>query len=260
MRHPSAGIDGRRHLIAAAAAPRWLLIGNSRWHWAERTEAGHLRGWDGSPPASGDQGPAPLAWAAVGPLPDPRWMPAERRVSVGEVPLAGCPGWLGVDRALAGWGAWRELGETVLVADAGTVLSLTLVDARGRFRGGRLLAGLGLQLEAMAHGTALLPRLPVVSRPASDGAGSDAGDPGGEDDPAWPFGTAAAMRAGVERGLAAAVAEAALASTSKQLVLTGGDGALLRRRLTPALAGHGITVSLRPLLCLESLSSLRPEP
>jgi hypothetical protein len=64
----------------------------------------------------------------------------------------------------------------------------------------------------------------------------------------------------VERGLAAAVAEAALASTSKQLVLTGGDGALLRRRLTPALAGHGITVSLRPLLCLESLSSLRPEP
>ena len=35
--------------IAAPQVPRWLLIGNSRWHWA----------------APGADGPAPLAWHTV---------------------------------------------------------------------------------------------------------------------------------------------------------------------------------------------------
>ena len=53
------------------------------------------------------------AWAAVGPLPAPEICPPERRVELGEVPLRGCPAWLGIDRALAGWGAWRAVGEAV---------------------------------------------------------------------------------------------------------------------------------------------------
>ena len=141
-------------------------------------------------------------------------------------------------------------GEAVLVADAGTVLSLTRVDGTGSFRGGRLLAGLGLQLEAMARGTALLPSLPA-------GDSSAAGL--GEDDPAWPQATAAAMVVGVEAGLAAAVVAAARAAASRRLVLTGGDGARLHGRVAEALEPFGFTVRLRPLLCLESLAHLRPE-
>jgi pantothenate kinase type III len=65
------------------------------------------------------------------------------RLRVEDVPLAGAPSWLGIDRALAGWEAWRQTGGPVLVVDAGTVLSLTRVDGEGRFQGGRLMAGAG---------------------------------------------------------------------------------------------------------------------
>ncbi|MEB3317522.1 MAG: type III pantothenate kinase [Cyanobacteriota bacterium] len=243
--------------MSQAPPPRWLLIGNSRWHWAERSPEGSLRGWDGAPALRGEEGRPPLAWAAVGPLPDPAWAPVDRRVSVGDVPLAGCPPWLGVDRALAGWGAWREWEEAVLVADAGTVLSLTLVTAAGRFRGGRLLAGLGLQLEAMGNRTALLPRLQAAPHSRAT-PGEGGGEEERESDPAWPLATEAAMRVGVETALAGAVVAAARASDSRRLVITGGDGPLLRRRVAAPLAGLGFTVCHSPLLCLESLARLRP--
>jgi type III pantothenate kinase len=95
-----------------------------------------------------------------------------------------------------GWQAWRIAGaaSAVLVADAGTVLSLTRVDRRGRFVGGRLLAGAALQLRALSAGTANLP-LPH---------GQLILDP----DP-WPQATMAAMGVGVLRGLAAALNAAA---------------------------------------------------
>jgi len=255
MRHPSARVDGRRHLTRSER-PRWLLIGNSRWHWAERTAEGRLEGWD-APPCEGVEGEgwAPVAWAAVGPLPAPAAAPPERRVTVGDVPLSGCPPWLGVDRALAGWGAWRAVGESVLVADAGTVLSLTLVDGSGTFRGGRLVAGLGLQLEAMGNRTAQLPKLSPLPPPVSDGGPREAGEGG---DPSWPADTAAAMRVGVATALAAAVVEAARSSTSRRLVLTGGDGPLLWRQVACELEQLGFTVSHNPLLCLDSLARLRP--
>ena len=226
-------------------------MGNSRWHWAEPGPDGGLRGWDGSPSPSGGE-PPPLAWAAVGRLPDPLPYPPERRVCLADVPLSGCPAWLGVDRALAGWGAWQEMGESVLVVDAGTVLSLTRVDAGGTFRGGRLLAGLGLQLEAMATGTALLPNLLREPELATTGPG------GKEEDPAWPEGTGAAMRQGVEAGLSAAVIQAAREAASRWVVLTGGDGQVLHQRVAPELEPLGLAVAHRPLLCLESLANLRP--
>lgn len=234
-------------------APRWLLMGNSRWHWAEPGPDGGLRGWDGVP-SPGDGSAPPLAWAAVGHLPDPLPYPPERRVCLADVPLAGCPPWLGVDRALAGWGAWRERGESVLVVDAGTVLSLTRVDGGGTFRGGRLLAGLRLQLESMATGTALLPN--ILREPEMATTGPEAN----EDDPAWPGGTAAAMRLGVEAGLAAAVIGAAKEAASQWVVLTGGDGQVLHQRVAPELKPLGLAVAHRPLLCLESLANLRPAP
>jgi type III pantothenate kinase len=151
-----------------------------------------------------------------------------------------------VDRALAGWEAWQECQDAVLVADGGTVLSLTLVESDGRFRGGRLLAGLGLQLEAMATGTALLPRLTEQEANAA------------EADP-WPRETGAAMRLGVESALAAAVVEGARAAGCRHLVVTGGDGVVLFQRVSPPLEQLGFTVHLRPLLGLEGLARLRPE-
>ncbi|MFO0016668.1 MAG: type III pantothenate kinase [Synechococcaceae cyanobacterium] len=141
--------------------PRWLLIGNSRWHWAE-AHAERLRCWH-EPPQAGlvsAAAGAPLAWAAVGPVPAAADLKEAQRVRLNDIPLRDLPPWLGIDRALAGWQAWRQQPQLpVLVADAGTVLSFTRVDRGGGFRGGRLQAGLALQLRAMAAGTAGLPDL-----------------------------------------------------------------------------------------------------
>lgn len=257
MRHPSPRPDGRGHLSSATGDPsappaaRWLLVGNSRWHWAEIGEQGvsiwhrDVRGAQGDRPPSAE----PWAWAAVGALP-PLWRPdPARRLHTGDVPLAGLPPWLGVDRALAGWMAWRQRHEAVLVADAGTVLSLTAVDRGGHFCGGRLMAGLSLQLRAMADGTEAL------RAPTPEALPTLLASP-------WPETTAAAMVVGVSQGLAAALASALrqlrLQEPSCSLVLTGGDAQLLLP-LTQALLGDGEPpVVLEPDLALRALVALRP--
>lgn len=179
-----------------------------------------------------------MAWVAVGPVPSDLPLPPQRRLQLNDVPLVGAPAWLGMDRALAGWQAQRLSGTAVLVADAGTALSLTRVSAAGVFSGGRLLAGAGLQLRALASGTAALPQLPMP--------------PDLPPDP-WPSITAEAMAAGVVRGLAAVIAqawqEARAEAPDCRLWLTGGDAPTL----APLL---GVVSS--PQLALAGLAALRP--
>ncbi len=230
--------------------PRWLLIGNSRWHWALADGDSGSHGADlrfvHLPPPTAAVDP-PLAWAAVGAVPPEAGLPAGSRLQLEDVPLDGSPPWLGIDRALAGWWAARLHGGPVLVADAGTVLSLTRVDGRGRFTGGRLMAGAALQLAAMGWGTEGLPTLE-----GDLAAGAEA----------WPLATAAAMRRGVVEGLAAAVREAGLQARAQEpgcrIVLTGGDGpALLPLLRRWPEQGEDVLVH-HPELCLEALVALRP--
>lgn len=218
---------------------------------------GPLEGWSELPAAgiARLRGLAPdqlVSWAAVGAVPErlAGCLPSQRRITTAQVPLADAPPWLGVDRALAGWGAWhRSDGRPVLVADAGTALSLTRVLADGRFAGGRLMAGAGLQVRALGQGTEALPALNAAG--LADGAAGDG----------WPAVTEAAMAVGVVQGLAAALAAAAVEldqpdGGSCQLWLTGGDASLL----APCLQNRGQPWRLAPLLVLEALAALRPGP
>ena len=253
--------------MVAPGAAHWLLIGNSRWHWAGQGLDG-WRTWH-APPGFGCEG-APLAglrlagWAAVGPIPDQAGLdgPLDRRTRMGlsDIPLEAMPPWLGVDRALVGWRAWQLSGSAVLVVDAGTALSLTRIDAVGRFVGGRLMAGAALQLRALAEGTSQLPEI-GVSAGLADGMLSAlaAG--------LWPIETEAAMGSGVLWGMAGAIALAAqqvwVEQPDCQIWLTGGDGA----QLEPLLAGllgarSGLEGRLQwaPDLALEALAALRPGP
>lgn len=229
-------------------------MGNSRWHWAEAMDAGLRIRHREAAMASADPWPATLsAWAAVGRLPAGWCAEPPGRVRTADVPLRAMPAWLGVDRALAGWLAWRQRGGAVLVADAGTVLSLTRVDRNGCFAGGRLMAGLGLQLRAMAEGTAGLPAdaspAPLDKLPAEG---------------SWPDATSAAMAVGVAQGLAAAVAVALRQAREElpscRLVLTGGDASLLLPLVRDLLAGEADFADLEPDLALRALVALRPAP
>jgi len=226
---------------------RLLLVGNSRWHWAQR-QSGGLRVWHEQGPqphtGAGDgQGPwSDLeAWACVGRLPAGIGLPDQRRLSLEQVPLQALPPWLGIDRALVGWQAWRRQGQAVLVADAGTCLSLTCIDGQGGFRGGRLSAGLALQLRSLGQATAQLPPLP---------------DPMLQGLPDWPIETASAMAQGCLAACAAAVAQAwrdrCGAGEPWALWLTGGDAALLE----PLLRQQGLHVVLAPDLAREALAEL----
>ena len=247
-----------------------VLLGNSRWHWAE------LGAWQGAAgagisdlqvplettvlrcfhtPAAPEPLPIPparwRAWAAVGALPGGLDLPAARRLALEQVPLGGLPRWLGIDRALVGWGACSRQARLspatpVLVADAGTALSLTLVDGDRRFCGGRLAAGVTLQLRALAGGTALLPQV--------DQAWWQEPIPG-----PWPLETGDAMVRGCLEAGAAAIAQAwrqangpSGSGATCQLWLTGGDG----EALAPLLAAQGVPFTAAPNLALESLAAL----
>ena len=227
---------------------RLLLVGNSRWHWAEPTASGGLHCWHAAPPPELEPGSI-RAWAAVGQLPPLCPLPPERRFTVAEVPLQALPPWLGVDRALVAWQAWRQQADAVLVADAGTALSLTWVDAQGRFRGGRISAGVALQLRSLGQATAQLPHLDAGAALANPSLAP------------WPAATAAAMEQGCVQAVAAAILQAWLelhpleSGSSPQLWLTGGDAARLARQ--PLLAAQpGLTVRLAPDLALEGLAAL----
>jgi type III pantothenate kinase len=259
-----------------ASGPLWLLIGNSRWHWAEAipapvadphqpdgpSDGQGLRFWDTPPPKN----PVDLpwerlrAWAAVGPIPpgplQDRLQPAGpsgRRLGLEGVPLGRLPPWLGVDRALVGWQAWRRQrhqgGGAVLVADAGTALSLTRVGAGGGFAGGRIQPGLRVQLEALGRATALLP---LVEAEQQETLGGSRAAGGGE---RWPVATEQAMRLGCLLGLAASVAEAWRELQRQEptgLWLTGGDAGAL----APLLEERSVPFQAVPGLAMEALVAL----
>lgn len=224
-----------------------LLVGNSRWHWAEHAD-GVWRCWHTPPPEPDAMPPwgELRAWAAVGSLPAGSQPPQERAMGLEQVPLRGVPPWLGVDRALVGWGAWRLEACAALVADAGTALSLTWVDGEGCFRGGRISAGVALQRRSLGAATALLAPPQGLGAEAAAGA-----DP-------WPVATEQALQEGCRRATAGAIALAwrelgqRHPDARRRLWLTGGDG----EALAPLLREQGLVVELAPDLALEALAAL----
>jgi type III pantothenate kinase len=67
----------------------------------------------------------------------------------------------GSDRLLAAWAAASLHGPPVIVVDLGTATTVDVVDADGFFLGGAILPGLSLAVDALAEGTAKLPRVDV---------------------------------------------------------------------------------------------------
>lgn len=63
------------------------------------------------------------------------------------------PARMGVDRWLAMLAAWGGGPEPVCVVDAGTALTIDLVDARGGHEGGYIIPGIPLMVQALVGGT-----------------------------------------------------------------------------------------------------------
>jgi len=149
---------------------------------------------------------------------------------------------LGNDRVAAAAGAaclYPQQG--ALVVDAGTAVTIDVLDDKGCFRGGNIAPGLSLRFSSLHDFT---ERLPLV-------------EPAGDVD---DFGvdTVSAIRCGVEGGMASEVAFAyARASESygcHRIILTGNDGHVLWK----ILSDRGLPVELYPnLVGLGLLSVFR---
>ena len=127
------------------------------------------------------------------------------------------PARIGVDRLAAAAAAHRAApGQAVVVVDAGTALTVDVIDAEGTFRGGAIAPGLRLGLNALSAGTSFLPQVelaattPLLGKNTADGLRSGA-----------LHGSAALVE-----GLCARMA--ATLDSPAALFLTGGDAPLLQ--------------------------------
>jgi type III pantothenate kinase len=231
-----------------------LMIGNSRLHWAQFIGRTLRQTWD-TPhlPDSSDlpqNVSVPLWVASVVPSQTALWTahPCVHWLTLEQIPIKNLYATLGIDRALALWGAMRAIGFPVLVIDAGTALTFTAADSQGQFMGGAILPGLQMQLEAMNQRTANLPtlehsHLAALLLP-----------------PRWAVNTVEAMQAGVVYGLLS-VLRYYIETWLKQfpqgaIALTGGDSLLLQHYLKQQSAEIGDRIILSPRLVFMGMREI----
>lgn len=144
---------------------------------------------------------------------------------------------LGLDRvALAVGASHIYKGEAVAVVDAGTAVTLDVVDSRPAFIGGRITAGLRLRFLALHNHTAALPLVEAVG-----------------DKPVAGDSTVTSIRSGVVLGLADEITETYRQYKEtygcRRLVLTGGDAGCIAPYITTRIpADHVSDLMARGLL------------
>jgi len=260
--------------MAIAQPPEpWLAlaIGNSRWHCAAFEGTALRATWERPPRAEavGDRLPADLrlaAWrdrreappvylASVVPVQTALWQdyPNLTLLGVADVPLGNCYPTLGIDRALALYGAGQTYGWPALAIDAGTALTFTGGDRQKNLVGGAILPGLGLQLRSLQRETAALGAF----APRSEGMIAQPDNL----PPLWSRSTAAAIASGTIRTLLAGLV-LFLEDWWRQFpesaaILTGGDGARLASYLSEVEPAVAARLQVDPLLIFRGLQQIR---
>jgi type III pantothenate kinase len=215
-----------------------LSIGNSRYHWAmfwanqlkSTWETPYLdlssQNWRSLLQQTIDQNlladlpDLPELWlASVVPAQTRLWQtyPRLKTIQLADIPLRQIYPTLGLDRALAVWGAGTTWGWPVLVIDCGTALSLTGVNAEAELVGGAILPGLGLQGRSLAQATAALPAISFLQPQPLP--------------PRWARETEAAIASGIMHvllsGLRDFIQDWWQRYPSSQIIFTGGDSPVL---------------------------------
>ena len=148
-------------------------------------------------------------------------------------------GSLGNDRVAAALGASVLIpGEAALVVDAGTAVTIDLVDCEGNFLGGNIAPGMRLRFKSLSYETSQLPMV----------------DENG-DMPEFGCDTMSAIRCGVVGGMVSEIADAFRRASElygcSRIVITGSDGNVL----APLLEKRGLPVLMDPDLVGRGLLS-----
>ncbi|ELS04066.1 pantothenate kinase, type III [Xenococcus sp. PCC 7305] len=156
-----------------------LVIGNSRSHWAWFQEHTLITAWDSPHLATTvnqhqlpsevltaqlstiDTNNIPIYMASVVSSQTALWQRYQniRQITLQDIPLSNLYPTLGVDRALAVWGAGETYGYPCLVIDGGTALTITGLDEKKSLVGGAILPGIRTQLQSLYKATAALPEI-----------------------------------------------------------------------------------------------------
>ncbi len=135
----------------------FLLIGNSRLHWAkyskDQSKFFHTKKEEKVPKNIDLE---QLIWASVGKLPN-FLLKKENEIKTKDINLSNLPDYFGIDRALACLAAQKiienPLKKDLLIADFGTILSITKLNSNGSIIGGQLTPGFLTQLKSMEQNT-----------------------------------------------------------------------------------------------------------
>lgn len=153
-------------------------------------------------------------------------LPQVKQITLSDIPLINLYPTLGIDRALAIFGAGEIYGYPVLVIDGGTALTITGIDKNQRLVGGAILPGLRLQLRSLATGTAALPEIELPRKLPSR----------------WSDNTPESIASGVlhtvSSGVSDFIQDWQQLYPQSQIVFTGGDGTALINYLQANLSNR----------------------
>jgi len=127
------------------------------------------------------------------------------------------PEHVGIDRLLSATAAFdmAPSKHSVIIADAGTAITVDIVDSSGNFLGGSITPGLNLMNQALKSGTSLLTNVELEEAPLLPARNTPEGIRSG-----ILYGAASAIE-----GIGLRLAETVL--TPSWFVITGGDGPML---------------------------------
>ena len=135
----------------------FLLVGNSRLHWAKYFQNKYKffhTNKDYKLPRNINLNH--LIWSSVGESPM-FLLKKENEIKTHDIQLSNLPDYFGIDRALACLAALNiidnPLKKDLLIVDCGTILSLTKITANGSIIGGQLAPGFLTQVKSMEYFT-----------------------------------------------------------------------------------------------------------
>jgi type III pantothenate kinase len=198
-----------------AATIQWLIL--SRFNFSRHPELLPkgivLPNWSAPPD---------LWIASVVPQQMPFWQQymQAKTLSLKDIPLKNTYPTLGLDRALALWGAIQPDGGPVLVIDGGTALTLTAADKSNALLGGAIFPGVRSLFQTLKQSTAALPLLENLPTRLPD---------------RWSRNMPESMQSGVlymlTAGLQDFIDDWQTRYPQAPIVLTGGDATLIHQWL-----------------------------
>ncbi len=233
-----------------------LAIGNSRLHWGKFTNNQLQQTWN-TPHLTnkirekeiGDMADGTEVWiASVVPAQTQYWQsyPQARFLQLADILLPGMYPTLGIDRALAVWGAISTYQTAALVIDAGTALTFTAATP-AQFNGGAILPGLALQLKALHQGTAALCNMHLTDAYKLP--------------PRWANDTETAIASGIMHTLLAGI-QAFVQDWRSQhpvsvVIMTGGDGDRLHQALSHSHPDLAASILLDSQIIFKGIQAVK---